>query len=216
MIGKLKTALAAAVFVVTAIPALAQFQDGCNGNDWNRRDWDQRIAACTELIETPGIDPDRLSHAYASRALAFSLKGRHDDAIRDYDRAIELIPDFAVALNNRAWAYFKSGRAEQGRDDVERSLLLDPSSGHSYDTRAHIRQWTGDLDGALLDYNAAIRFGGEQMIELYQCGLQYQKLYTGPTDGVWTPELQTALEKCVGRKGCDPLPPDEVCRPSIS
>src|SRR5262245_65309300 len=203
--------LAAAAALALATPVLAQVQHECHNGDWDRR-----IDACTDLIATPGLETEALSSAYASRALAFSLRGQHDIAINDYDEAIRLVPNFAIALNNRAWAYFKSGRAEKGRPDVERSLHLDPVSSHAYDTRAHIRQWTGDPQGALRDYDAAIRFGGERMIELYQCGLHYHRLYTGPADGIWTPELRSALEICVTRTYCDPLPPDEVCRPATS
>lgn len=202
--------VAAAAFSLTT-PSRAQFQHECFGQDWERR-----ITACSDLILTPGISLDSLSNAYAARALAHSLLGQYDTAIRDYDAALDMVPDFPVALNNRAWAYFKSGRASQGRPDVERSLRLDPMSAHSYDTRAHIKQAAGDAAGALKDYDAAMYFGGERMIKLYQCGLQYHKLYSGPADGVYSTELRAALQACVNGTDCDPLPPDELCRPPIS
>ena len=53
-------------------------------------------------------------------------------------------PDFAVALNNRAWAYYRWGKAGTGLPDVEKSLELSPTSPHSLDTRAHIHQALGD------------------------------------------------------------------------
>ena len=122
-------------------------------------DSDRRIRACTELIETPGISLPRLVTAYANRALAHSLGGHFETAIRDYDKAIELFPDFAVGLNNRAWAYFKWGRAQQGMPDVERSLQLDPFSPHTLDTRAHIHQALGNQPSAIRDYETAMVYG---------------------------------------------------------
>ena len=151
-------------------------------------------SACTDLIETPGVSPETQSAAYAMRALSHSLKGAYDTAIRDYDVAIRIVPDFAVALNNRAWAYFKSGRAAMGKDDVEKSLALDPSSPHTYDTRAHIKQWTGQPAAALADYERAMAFGGQRMIRLYQCGLAAAGLYKGPADGNASYELRRAME----------------------
>jgi tetratricopeptide (TPR) repeat protein len=185
---------------------------GVDEHDCFSKDNQRRIAACTELIERPGLAAQILGSAYAMRALAYSLKGQYDSAIRDYDAAITLVPDFAVALNNRAWAYFKLGRPATGLADVEESLRLQPTSPHAYDTRAHIRQWLGDSTSALRDYEAAMHFGGERMIRLYQCGLAAHKLYTGATDGADTPDLRRALQMCVEGTACDPLPPEEECR----
>lgn len=179
-------------------------------------DNERRIAGCSALIEMSGIPRETRSEAYAMRALAYSLRGEYATAIRDYDQAIGLVPDFAIALNNRAWAYFKWGRPTQGLPDVERSLRLDPFSPHAYDTRAHIKQWLGDPAAALKDYEAAIRFGGTRMIKLYQCGLQAARLYKGDTDGIYTAELRRALVACIQGKECDPLPADEECRIATS
>lgn len=177
---------------------------------------DQWIAGCTALIERGSLDPEQLSRAYAMRALGFSLRGQYDRAIGDYNSAIQIIPDFAVALNNRAWAYFRSGRAQQGLADVEKSLQLNPLSEHTWDTRAHIRQVVGDFAGALADYEKAIQIGGERMIKLYQCGLAEQGLYKGPRHGVYTGEVKTAMETCSKDRNCDPLPADEHCRDATS
>lgn len=207
--------LAASVLAGMAMagPLAAQVIEGheCYGDDNERR-----IKACSELIETPGISQESQSAAFAMRALSHSLKGAYDTAIRDYDEAIRLVPDFAVALNNRAWAYFKSGRPAMGVTDVEKSLALDPTSPHTYDTRAHIKQWTGQPTAALADYERAMAFGGQRIIKLYQCGLAAAGLYKGPADGLSSFELRRAMEACVQGTSCDPLPADEECKAATS
>ena len=186
-------------------------------HDCDSPESERRIRACTELIENPATPPGRLATAYANRALSYSLRGQYDTAIRDYDQAIRLFPDFAVALNNRAWALFKSGRAVQGMPDVQKSLRLDPMSPHSLDTRAHIYQTMGDTARAMKDYESAMVFGGSRMVTLYQCGLKMQRLYSGPADGVVRADLLSALKACVDQgAACDPLPPDEECRDAVS
>lgn len=190
--------------------------DAIDNHDCFTSDNERRITACSELIQQPGITPQTLGSAYAMRALALSLKGEYDTAINDYDEAIRLVPDFAVALNNRAWAYYKSGRAAKGLPDIEHSLRVQPTSPHSYDTRAHIRQEMGDPSGAFRDYEAAMRFGGSRMIRLYQCGLAAHRLYSGAVDGAYTAELRRAMQLCVLDTSCDPLPPDEECRAATS
>lgn len=177
---------------------------------------ERRIAGCSELIDNPNLDPATKSLAYAMRALALSLEGALTQALPDYDRAIELDPGSAMALNNRAWVHYKLDRLSEGMSDVERSLALAPTSPHAHDTRAHIRQAQGERTAALRDYEQAIRFGGEHLVKLYQCGLEAQGIYRGPIDGLYTRDVRRALEICVSSATCDPLPADEECRAATS
>lgn len=191
--------------------ARAEVATDCFSEDWGRR-----IAGCTVIIESNTATPAEKAQAYAMRALALSIKGQYEEAIRDYDESIRIAPNFAVALNNRAWAYFKWGRGSQGLADVERSLQLNPMSEHTWDTRAHIRQTIGQFAGAFADYERAVDIGGERMIKLYQCGLTEAGLYRGKIDGVYTNEVREALRQCASRRDCDPLPGDEQCRQATS
>lgn len=175
-----------------------------------------RIEDCTALIEEPDVPSDKLARAYAMRALSYSIIGDFTSAIRDYDKSIDLDPNNAIALNNRAWALFKAGQSKRGLPDVERSLAIDPWSPHALDTRAHIRHTMGETPSAIADYERAMDFGGERIVRLYQCGLQAHGLYKGPLDGIRTSQLSEALKACLGRRGCDPLPPDEECKVSTS
>jgi len=179
-------------------------------------DNERRISGCSAMIETPGLPAEQLSMAYGLRALGYSLKGWFDKAVADYDKAIDINPSFAAALNNRAWAYYKLGRPQQGAPDVEKALRLAPDNPYALDTRAHIHQSAGDAAAALSDYELAMRYGGDVIVKLYQCGLRSQSLYFGPLDGVYSSDVKRALHVCINRKECDPLPADDDCRPSVS
>jgi tetratricopeptide (TPR) repeat protein len=204
----------ATAFLISLGGATAAWGDA--SIDCFSEDIERRIEGCTMLIERGGRGSAELSQIYAMRALAYSLKGRYDAAIRDYDVAIGMTPDFAVALNNRAWAYFRWGKGAMGLADAERSLELGPTSPNTLDTRAHIFQTLGRLSEAMRDYDQAMYYGGARMIRLYQCGLTEARLYSGEIDGTWRPELARALEQCVQDKACDPLPADEHCRAATS
>ncbi len=179
-------------------------------------DNERRISGCSVLIDTPGLPVEQLSLAHGLRGLAYSLKGQYARALADYDNAIKLNPDFAVALNNRAWVYFKLGRMAEGADDVERALRLAPGSPYALDTRAHIRQAGGNAAQALADYELAMRYGGSTIVRLYQCGLRAQGLYFGALDGIYTRAVSRALRACTAASYCDPLPADDDCTPSVS
>ncbi len=209
-----RTTAIAALLVLVGTGALAASADPAI--DCLSGDNDRRISGCSALIETPGLPADQLSLAHGLRALAYSLKGLFDKALADYDKAIALNPDFAVALNNRAWAYYKLRRIPEGADDIERALRLAPGSPFALDTRAHIRHAQGDATGALADYELAMRYGGDRIVRLYQCGLRSQGLYFGALDGIYSSSVRRAMHTCVETSGCDPLPPDEDCRPTVS
>jgi tetratricopeptide (TPR) repeat protein len=214
---KRSAGLIATIGLIASAAAMAHAQDSASYADCFGKDNERRISGCTALIESGIVaNQPEIAGIYSARALAFSLKGEYANAIRDYDVAIQMQPNFPVALNNRAWAYFRWGKATVGLPDVEQSLRLDPTAGHSLDTRAHIRQVQGDLKGALADYKKAMYFGGSEMIKLYQCGLTEAGLYQGRVDGIWRRELEEAMTQCVLHAKCDPLPADEHCRPSIS
>jgi len=207
----LAIALAIALGNFDAGPALASAQNDCFSQDNARR-----ISGCSEIIDDPSTAARLRSRAYAMRALAYAMTGDYIRSIPDYDAALQINPDFAVAWNNRAWSLFKSGQPLRALPNVERSLGLSPFSAHSYDTRAHIRQVTGHPQKALKDYKMAIRLGGRRLTRLYQCGLQERGLYQGLLDGIDRPSLQSALKTCVASKTCDPLPDDENCRQATS
>jgi tetratricopeptide (TPR) repeat protein len=202
---------AAAVALALSGAASAEVATDCFSEDNERR-----YAGCTAIIESPNVTDAERSHAYSMRALSLSLKQQYEQSIQDYDRAIALNPNFAVALNNRAWAYYKWGRGADGLADVEQSLRLNPMSEHTWDTRAHIRQKLGNHGGAFTDYQQAMILGGTRMVKLYQCGLSASGLYRGRIDGIYSDELRDALKTCADSNTCDPLPADEECRDPVS
>jgi tetratricopeptide (TPR) repeat protein len=211
MIGFVQKCLAVVAVVALAMGlALSAPARATSALDCFSQEPELLISGCTEMLKG-NISPEERARAYSLRALGYSLKGWYPEAVADYDRSIVIAPNNPVTLNNRAWAYFRWGKPAAGRDDVEKSLSIDPTSDAAYDTRAHIRQSLGDPANALADYRRAMMFGGARMTKMYQCGLTEQGLYKGPFDGTPNPELNAALEKCVTDKTCDPLPMNEQC-----
>ncbi len=198
--------------LATGVPGTAMAAD----EDCYHEDVETRIRGCTELLGKGGLSAEARSSAFATRALGFSLKRDYGRAIEDYDRSLALTPNFATALNNRAWAYFRWGKAAQGQNDAEKAIDLAPDMDAAYDTRAHIRQALGDPDRAFEDYLLSMDYGGERMTLMYQCGLKDHGLYNGPRDGVPNEDLKSALKVCSLDAKCDPLPADEFCRPASS
>jgi tetratricopeptide (TPR) repeat protein len=169
---------------------------------------DIRIAPCTALIDAPETSPAVRSRAFFLRGVGYAQLGRFQRAIRDYDEALRINPQYSMALNNRADAWLRLGEPAQGMLDIDRAMAINPRDPLFNTTRGELAQSIGDREGAIRNHEAALRLGGVPFIKFYQCGLRLQRLYHGPLDGVVSSELRTALYTCVDKGAqCDPALP---------
>jgi tetratricopeptide (TPR) repeat protein len=200
--GKLHAVIVAVAFVL-AHPgfSLAEKAASCVAQPIR-----SNMDACTAIIDNPYRDSGERADAFASRGLAFAILGKYPESVSDFDKALELIPDYAVVLNNRAWTYFKWRGSAEGMADVERALALEPGLDFFWDTRAHLRQVEGNFSGAFDDYEVAVGLGGAESVKTYQCGLKKRGLYDGELNGVYDAATREALKTCSYSQTCDPLP----------
>ena len=118
----------ACVASVLAGPAAAQTQqeiDWCNGKDSVGAGL--VIRGCTAVLKSKGKSPKDLSTAFNNRGNAYYDKKDYDLAIADYNEALRLDPEFALALYNRSCAYRDKGDNDRAMDDYVKAILLDPS-----------------------------------------------------------------------------------------
>jgi tetratricopeptide (TPR) repeat protein len=168
-----------------------------------------RIAACSAAIDDPATKASDLESALNNRSIDLMIAGRFADSIQDLDRALQINPRSAMALNGRAWTLYRWKNTADGMNDVNESLRIDGTYAPAWDTRAHLYQLLGVFDRAFNEYEAAVGFGGENFVRTYQCGLKERGLYKGPIDGNYSAALRDALRTCAFSAVCDPLPKNE-------
>jgi tetratricopeptide (TPR) repeat protein len=61
---------------------------------------------------------------YNNRGFAYANLGLYQNAIEDYDEAIRLKPDYAIAYQNRGFAYFSQNKSELGCRDAQIACTL--------------------------------------------------------------------------------------------
>jgi tetratricopeptide (TPR) repeat protein len=76
----------------------------------------------TTAIDSQMLPRGDLARAYFDRGVTLDELGRTNDAIADYSRALEQVPRYATALNNRANAYRRTARYAEARSDYQASL----------------------------------------------------------------------------------------------
>jgi len=155
-----------AVFATT--PEDDQNWRWCRGED--NATPEQKIVSCTAVIKQNG-ERDRVAYAYNARGGQYYDQGLHTRAIKDYDYAIRLKPDYALAVNNRCWARAVVGRLNDALKDCDRAVELQPKVGNSFENRAFVYLKLGQLKKAIADYNKALKLDPGSANDLYGRGL---------------------------------------------
>jgi serine/threonine protein kinase/tetratricopeptide (TPR) repeat protein len=100
--------------------------------------------------------PDH-AHAYACRAIAYNKLARHDKALADASRAIELDPTNADAWSHRGIACYFLLRPDQAVTDISRAIKLEPKLASAWNNRGcTYHKYFAQYDKALADFSKAI------------------------------------------------------------
>jgi tetratricopeptide (TPR) repeat protein len=85
--------------------------------------------------------------------------GEFDRAIKQYNRAIEINPDYAKAYNNRGLVYFVKGEFERAILDYSKAIKIDPDLAKPYDNRGTAYMIIGETEKACDDLKRACELG---------------------------------------------------------
>ena len=104
--------------------------------------------------------------AYNNRGNAYVRLGEHERAIKDYDKAIELNPDYAKAYYNRGLAYAEQQKYNEAIKDYNKAIKLNPDYAEVYNNRGIVYAILGEHDKAREDIlRAGNLFTNKQRIE---------------------------------------------------
>jgi lipoprotein NlpI len=118
---------------------------------------DDRIAACTRVIDSGQWRVEALGWAYLNRCLARYDKQAWDEALSDCSKAIEIDPKDANAFYGRGNAWRAKGHNDRAIADYDDAIQLDPKDANAFYGRGGAWLANGDNDRAITDYNEAIR-----------------------------------------------------------
>ena len=114
-------------------------------------------------------------------AVEAANRGELASAIKDFDAAINLVPDFADAYINRGYARKKMGDLEGAIEDYDTAIHLGEDYAYVYFIRAIAKADSGDKKGAIKDYDSAIRLDAAYTKAYVMRG--GVKSYLGDTEG---------------------------------
>ncbi len=101
----------------------------------------------------------RYAWDYYNSANAYYNKGQYDQAILDYNKAIEIDPRFAQAYSNRGNAYGRKGLYDKAIIDYTKAIEISPKFGKAYVNLGYIWHLKGDNESSCFFYEKACILG---------------------------------------------------------
>lgn len=119
-----------------------------------------RISACTRLIRGQVGTPHQRAEVYRTRGMALKLLGHDADALRDFDQALSLDPDFTDVLLRRASRRSALGDKVGALADYDRAVRSKQHDPAILEARAYFYLATGDAERSAADFDAALALRG--------------------------------------------------------
>jgi len=120
---------------------------------------DERIAACSSVIDSQKYGRQGAFRAYYVRGGAYLKKREFDRAFADFNAMVELNPGNISVYAYRAYAYFQLGDFDRAIADFGRTIELNPRSRYAWISRGTSYAKKGDYDHAISDYTEAMKLG---------------------------------------------------------
>jgi tetratricopeptide (TPR) repeat protein len=108
------------------------------------------------------------AESYYSQGMECEIRGDSNGALTNYDRAIEIDPDFGDAYGRRAYLEQSDSNLDATLADYNKAINLGSATASDYANRGMVEQRKGDLAAALADYNKAIELQPD-LAEVYAC-----------------------------------------------
>jgi len=131
----------------------------------------------TEVIE----ELKKLVERYPEEKLAFlwlggiyhNVVGEPQEAVRQYNKAIEIDPLYKFAYNALVYAYDALGDFEKSLWAINKYISLAPDEPNPYDSRADLYAYNGQIDQAIESYKKALDRKADFYTSLRKLGHMY-------------------------------------------
>ena len=98
---------------------------------------------------------------YFDNAYDKAENGDYYGAISDYNKSIEINPEYSIAYNNRGFVKFKIKDYYGAISDYNKAIEINPVYALAYTNRSESKENIGDMKGACADAKKAFSLGDE-------------------------------------------------------
>ena len=129
------------------------------------------LVACTRRI-----DEDRLSERRNLGTAFYENPTTHQEAVREFQQALQLAPDSAREKLNYALALLRAGREEEGVSRLQEVQRQDPSLPHTWFNLGIYYKRRGDVTRAITQFEGMVARAPEEPVAHYQLGTLYRQV----------------------------------------
>jgi len=131
----------------------------CNDLDGLEGEFDRQIRGCTALLEKPTATDQERASALAGRGHAYFKNREFDRAFQDFDRALQVTPNFA-ALFGHGMIYSIRGDMDGALHDFAEAIKLKPHMAPLISpVRGKVYFLRGEYKRAIEDYDEGMKVG---------------------------------------------------------
>jgi TonB family protein len=139
----------------------------------------EAIDGCTSLLNTPLVNqatnPQGRSFVLALRGPQYYLAQKFDQAITDFDAAIQLDPERAQPMHYRGLVYAAEGDLDRAISDFSRVISREPAFEPAYFRRGLAWYTKNDFEHAIADFDSAVSRDPTDELSFHYRGLSHSK-----------------------------------------
>ena len=118
------------------------------------------LASCAPAEEEV-VPATETAEQHNERGVVLSAVGLYEQAITEFNKAIELDPEYAMAYNNRGNAYWNKGNFDRAIADYDKAIELDPEYAEAYGNRGFVYYLEGELTKAISDLEKCLELSDD-------------------------------------------------------
>lgn len=135
---------------------------------------DKNYEKAKELSEALALTGKMNSDDLSNIALSYSQLGYHDEALKLYDRSLQLNPDNKYSLNNKGYTLNLMNKFEEAIFLFDRAIELDKEFAYSYNNRGLGKIKLGKTQEGLQDINRSLAFDPNNSYGYRNLGIYHQ------------------------------------------
>ena len=157
MLKRLAFLLPVLVAILPVAPALSATKVEEAAAALVRGDAAAAVTAYTEALKETTLANDRRGTILSDRGVAYARLGQTKLALDDFNRAVQLFPEYAAVYNNRGSLLLALNLPREAVRDFNRAVTLAPGYAAAYNNRAGALFRLGQHADAVRDFTKAIQ-----------------------------------------------------------
>ena len=111
--------------------------------------------------------------AYNNLGLTFLEKGQAEEALEQFQKALEINPNYAEAHTNLGLAFFQKGQAEEALEQFQKALEINPNNAEAHTNLGNALFRSGQVSEAIAQLQRTVQIYPDYAVGHYNLGVAF-------------------------------------------